>query len=83
MRRLLTCPKIINILKTYPEKFPTPEAQQQKRERLFELIGKNLPAVFDPLAGGGSIPLEAQRLGLKAFTADLNPVAVMINISLG
>ncbi|MBR3746491.1 MAG: DUF1156 domain-containing protein, partial [Selenomonadaceae bacterium] len=38
-----------------------------------------LPAVFDPFAGGGTIPLEAQRLGLKAFASDLNPVAVMIN----
>ena len=42
-------------------------------------VGNDLPAVFDPFAGGGSIPLEAQRLGLKAFAADLNPVAVMIN----
>lgn len=40
---------------------------------------KNLPAVFDPFAGGGTIPLEAQRLGLKSYAADLNPVAVMIN----
>ena len=42
-------------------------------------VGEELPAVFDPFAGGGSIPLEAQRLGLKAFASDLNPVAVMIN----
>ncbi|MBQ6975425.1 MAG: DUF1156 domain-containing protein, partial [Selenomonadaceae bacterium] len=42
-------------------------------------VGDKLPAVFDPFAGGGSIPLEAQRLGLKAYAADLNPVAVMIN----
>ena len=41
--------------------------------------GDELPAVFDPFAGGGTIPLEAQRLGLKAFAADLNPVAVTIN----
>lgn len=34
---------------------------------------------FDPFAGGGSIPLEAQRLGLKAVAADLNPLAVLIN----
>ena len=39
----------------------------------------NPPALFDPFAGGGSIPLEAQRLGLKAYASDLNPVAVMIN----
>ena len=37
------------------------------------------PALLDPFAGGGSIPLEAQRLGLEAHASDLNPVAVMIN----
>lgn len=37
-----------------------------------------LPSVYDPFSGGGSIPLEAQRLGLPAFGSDLNPVAVMI-----
>lgn len=39
----------------------------------------NLPALHDPFAGGGAIPLEAQRLGLKAYASDLNPVAVLIN----
>lgn len=39
----------------------------------------NPPALLDPFAGGGSIPLEAQRLGLEAHAHDLNPVAVMIN----
>ena len=38
-----------------------------------------LPAFHDPFAGGGAIPLEAQRLGLEAYASDLNPVAVMIN----
>ena len=38
-----------------------------------------LPALYDPFAGGGSIPLEAQRLGLEAYASDLNPVAVLIN----
>ena len=37
------------------------------------------PPILDPFAGGGSIPLEAQRLGLKALAGDLNPVAVLIN----
>jgi len=37
------------------------------------------PAFHDPFAGGGAIPLEAQRLGLEAYASDLNPVAVMIN----
>jgi putative DNA methylase len=40
------------------------------------------PAVLDPFAGGGSIPLEAQRLGLEAHASDLNPVAVLINKAL-
>jgi putative DNA methylase len=38
-----------------------------------------LPAMHDPFAGGGAIPLEAQRLGLEAYASDLNPVAVLIN----
>ena len=38
-----------------------------------------LPAFHDPFAGGGAIPLEAQRLGLEAHASDLNPVAVAIN----
>ena len=37
-----------------------------------------LPAVYDPFVGGGAIPVEAQRLGLKAESSDLNPVPVMI-----
>ena len=42
-------------------------------------IGNKLPAFHDPFAGGGSLPLEAQRLGLEAHASDLNPVAVLIN----
>ena len=38
-----------------------------------------LPAFHDPFAGGGALPLEAQRLGLDAYASDLNPVAVLIN----
>ena len=38
-----------------------------------------LPDLHDPFAGGGAIPLEAQRLGLNAYASDLNPVAVLIN----
>ena len=37
------------------------------------------PSILDPFAGGGAIPLEAQRLGLRALAGDLNPVAVLIN----
>ncbi|HEV3309792.1 MAG TPA: DUF1156 domain-containing protein, partial [Chloroflexota bacterium] len=106
-----------------PELFPSEEAQDQERRRLFGIIenlvlwentnnapvvqaareeiwkswqracGDNaghpraselfktdiLPGLHDPFAGGGSIPLEAQRLGLEAFASDLNPVAVLIN----
>lgn len=38
-----------------------------------------MPPVLDPFAGGGAIPLEAQRLGMEAHASDLNPVAVLIN----
>lgn len=41
--------------------------------------GDDPPPVYDPFAGGGTIPLEAQRLGLEAYASDLNPVAVLIN----
>lgn len=41
--------------------------------------GDDVPPLLDPFAGGGAIPLEAQRLGLKAYAQDLNPVAVTIN----
>jgi putative DNA methylase len=40
---------------------------------------KKMPGLHDPFAGGGTIPLEAQRLGLEAYASDLNPVAVLIN----
>lgn len=42
-------------------------------------MGDDLPPLLDPFAGGGAIPLEAQRLGLRAHAQDLNPVAVTIN----
>lgn len=42
----------------------------------------NPPPILDPFAGGGTIPLEAQRLGLEAHASDLNPVAVLINKTL-
>ncbi len=123
----------------WPEEFPTEEAQDQERERLFDIIRElvvwensnnpevlydarlaiartfarrdryaaggrgidtdsgiemeahpppevvskylvaRVPPVHDPFAGGGSIPLEAQRLGLRAIATDLNPVAILIN----
>lgn len=89
---------------SHPDRFPTEEAQEKERQRLFCLIEElvkwensnneevlararseildstdgNPPPVYDPFCGGGSIPLEAQRLGLKAYASDLNPVAVLI-----
>ena len=51
----------------------------QKQGRNFTFNDGNIPEFLDPFAGGGAIPLEAQRLGLKAHASDLNPVAVMIN----
>ncbi|MCY1060708.1 DUF1156 domain-containing protein [Nannocystis sp. SCPEA4] len=45
-------------------------------------LASELPPVHDPFAGGGTIPLEAQRLGLRAVATDLNPVAVLINKAL-
>src|SRR6266487_6045149 len=111
------------------DEFPTEEAQETERQRLFRIIedlvkwanttneallqaarveiarsaarnhGVSLPhsmtpaevvgvleqyapPILDPFAGGGSIPLEAQRLGLEAYASDLNPVAVLINKAL-
>jgi putative DNA methylase len=89
---------------SHPDKFPSEEAVEAERKRLFQIIedlvqwenstneevleraraeirkscGGELPPVYDPFSGGGSIPLEAQRLGLPAYGSDLNPVAVMI-----
>jgi putative DNA methylase len=131
---------------SWPEKFPTEEAQNQERQRLFDILGrieiekdkkgnikqvvrglvswdeinqpnsavlleaqreiarclawergeepptkpdairdyiaKYAPPAYDPFCGGGSIPLEAQRLGLQAHGSDLNPVAVLITKAL-
>lgn len=91
-----------------PEEFPTEQAQETERSRLFgiieelvkwenlhneEVLGRaraeilkatngNPPPVLDPFCGGGSIPVEAQRLGLEAHASDLNPVAVLISKAL-
>lgn len=52
----------------------------RKHPQAVELFNPDkLPAFHDPFAGGGAIPLEAQRLGLESYASDLNPVAVMIN----
>lgn len=55
-------------------------AENADHPRAAELFDRHaLPAFHDPFAGGGALPLEAQRLGLEAHASDLNPVAVLIN----
>lgn len=112
-RPLATCravlfASLVDDPSSHPEQFPTEEAQEKERERLFEIIeqlvkweninnqdvlaaakaeilkstNNNPPPVLDPFCGGGSIPLEAQRLGLEAHGSDLNPVAVLITKAL-
>ncbi|MGC8732104.1 MAG: DUF1156 domain-containing protein, partial [Halothiobacillaceae bacterium] len=55
-------------------------ALNKHHPRAAELFNPDtLPAFHDPFAGGGALPLEAQRLGLESFASDLNPVAVLIN----
>ncbi|CDX00673.1 Genome sequencing data, contig C296 [Desulfitobacterium hafniense] len=51
----------------------------EAKAEIMKSTDDNPPALLDPFAGGGAIPLEAQRLGLEAHASDLNPVAVMIN----
>lgn len=55
---------------------------REAHEEILKSTGGNPPAILDPFAGGGTIPLEAQRLGLQAHASDLNPVAVLINKAL-
>lgn len=108
---------------SHPERFPTEEARDSERQRLFSLIEQliiwentanesllaqareeiweswritsaenrrsevpkelfdpeKLPPFYDPFAGGGSLPLEAQRLGLESHASDLNPIAVLVS----
>jgi putative DNA methylase len=54
----------------------------EAHKEILESTGGNPPPILDPFAGGGTIPLEAQRLGLEAHASDLNPVAVLINKAL-
>jgi putative DNA methylase len=55
-------------------------AENADHPRAKELFDRNkLPAFHDPFAGGGALPLEAQRLGLESYASDLNPVAVLIS----
>jgi putative DNA methylase len=55
-------------------------AENATHPRAAELFNRHiLPAFHDPFAGGGALPLEAQRLGLESHASDLNPVPVLIN----
>src|SRR5579884_2844202 len=54
----------------------------EAKAEILKSTGGNPPAIYDPFCGGGSIPLEAQRLGLEVHASDLNPVAVLITKAL-
>ena len=56
-----------------------PEVYARARAEMLAHTGGKLPDMLDPFSGGGSIPLEAARLGFVAHAADLNPVAVLLN----
>jgi len=56
-----------------------PAVYEEARKEMLRHCDGKLPPVLDPFSGGGSIPLEAARLGLPAHAADLNPVAVLLN----
>lgn len=55
---------------------------REAREEILKSTGGKPPAILDPFAGGGTIPLEAQRLGMEAHASDLNPVPILINKAL-
>ncbi|WP_298274626.1 MULTISPECIES: DUF1156 domain-containing protein [Alphaproteobacteria] len=55
-----------------------PEVLERACAEIRRSCGDTLPPVYDPFSGGGTIPLEAQRLGMPAYGSDLNPVAVII-----
>ncbi|MEA2827749.1 MAG: putative methylase [Actinomycetota bacterium] len=106
--RAIVFASLVDDPSSLPEQFPTAEAQDAERQRLFRIIedlvrwenttnesvldaaraeilrscGGHPPPIYDPFCGGGSIPLEAQRLGLEAHGSDLNPVAVLITKAL-
>ena len=78
-RKLLAearCEIARSVARTRGETAPTDPAE------VLRYLNDKVRPVYDPFAGGGSIPLEAQRLGLRAVASDLNPVAVLINKAL-
>jgi putative DNA methylase len=59
-----------------------PPSPQLRSQQIIDYIQAHAPTVYDPFSGAGSIPIEAQRLGLKAIGTDLNPLAVLIGKAL-
>src|ERR1700730_11233527 len=106
--RAIVFASLVDDPSAHPDQFPSNEAQEIERQRLFRIIeefvkwdntaneqvvemartevlrscGGNPPPLLDPFCGGGSIPLEAQRLGLEVYASDLNPIAVTITKAL-
>lgn len=62
--------------KTFRDRFANKPAQ------VLAYLGAHCPAIYDPFCGGGSIPLEAQRLGVRARGSDLNPLSVLLTKAL-
>lgn len=73
--------RLFNILRTLVvwENSNDKRVLEAAKAEIRKSMGDDLPPLLDPFAGGGAIPLEAQRLGLEAYAQDLNPVAVTIN----
>ncbi len=77
----------LEIARSWARSHPSPKSQTILKSApspatVNDYLATELPPVHDPFAGGGTIPLEAQRLGLRAVASDLNPVAVLINKAL-
>ncbi len=72
--------KLFDLIRRLLQKKPHehPEVFEEAREVLRKACGDKMPEVLDPFTGGGSIPLEAQRLGFQAHGRDLNPVPALI-----
>lgn len=73
--------RLFNILRSMMEKklHEQPNVYAAVHAEMLKHCAGKLPAVYDPFAGGGSIPLEANRMGFESHAADLNPVAVLLN----
>lgn len=72
--------KLFDLIKRLLQKRPheNADAFREAREVIEKACGGKMPEVLDPFTGGGSIPLEAQRLGFQAHGRDLNPVPALI-----